>query len=87
MLSGRGFSTFQLVLGPNLVGPSGWGAEDGDLLLAHDLSPPAQFARRRKLRTMAREGVLEEVSDSGLRKLSGRDSSFRPTGVRIGGPL
>ena len=74
----------QKVLGSNPVDLYGWEDADEDLTFAHVTSLSGQFAQQWKLRMMAQEATLKEITNSRLRRLLAFNKSFTCTDVKTG---
>ena len=68
LISGGGYSAYQLVFASNSAYLRGWEDKDEDLLFPQDTSLPEQFAQQWKQRMVAREAVLGEAANIKLRR-------------------
>ena len=66
LISGAGYSAYQVVFGSNSEDFFVRGNKDEDLLSAQDASPSRQFAQQWKLRMMVQEAGLKDVANSKL---------------------
>ena len=76
VISGGGFSAYQMVFGSNPADLYGWEDKDEDLMFAQDTSLSGQFAQQGKLRMMAQVAALKEIDNRGLRQLTAFNKFF-----------
>ena len=69
LISGGGYSAYQLVFLSNSAYLCEWEDKDEDLLFPQDTPLPEQFAQQWKQRMVAREAALREAANIKLRRL------------------
>ena len=84
MLIHRGFDARQMAFRSNPADVYSWQDGDENLQFAQDTSNSGQLAHLWELRLIEREVALKEIAKSKLRRLLGRNQSFKCTVVTVG---